>query len=103
MCDLCGADDAPGRVPYRRYRQGDFDELAVLAAPNGLITLDPPARTQLGEDIDFFVLQVLGDDAGYRLADHLRRGVTEQLLRRGIPRGDDSVEGLADNGVFRRS
>src|ERR1051325_6080269 len=63
--------------------------------------LDDPAGADARDDVVFFVLAVVGNDRADRAAVHFRRGIAEHPLRRGVPRRDDAVEILADDGVVR--
>src|SRR5262249_591181 len=49
----------------------------------------------------FFGLTIRGNDEPDRFSGHLGTGVTEHLLRAGVPRRDDTVKGRADNRVVR--
>ena len=64
--------------------------------------VDPFAAPDAGQDLVFLLLPVVGDDAADRLADHLGRGVAEHPLGGRVPRGDDAVQVLADDGVVAR-
>src|SRR5580765_5121817 len=60
------------------------------------------AGADLAEHMFLFGEPVSWDDEGDRLADDLCGGVTEHSLGRQIPRGDDPVQILADNGIVRK-
>jgi hypothetical protein len=64
--------------------------------PHGLAGADLPQNEV------FLALPNFGDDDPNRLPDRLRSRVTEHALGRGIPRQDDPVQILADDGVIRR-
>src|SRR5579872_2692094 len=48
--DFRGADDLTFRIADRRYGQRDFDEAAVLAAPDRVVMFDALAAANAAED-----------------------------------------------------
>ena len=57
------------------------------------------ALAEAGEDVKFLGPSIVGNDQKNVLADGLGRRVAEELLRRPVPRGDDAVQRLADDGI----
>src|SRR5436190_17413841 len=64
--------------------------------------VDLLATPDVADDVVFLGLSLRRDDAPDRLADHLLGGEAEQPLRPRVPRGDDAVQRLADDGVVAR-
>ena len=60
-----------------------------------------PARMRR-EDHVFFGLPIGGNDHPDRLADRFRGGVAEHPFGGAVPRRDDAVQVLADDGVVGR-
>ena len=100
--DLRGADDLASLVSDRRDRERDRHSRAVLALSNRLVVVDLLAGANLGEDHVFFVLQFLGNQHANGLPDRLGCGVAEHTLGGRIPRHDDAVEILRDDGIVGR-
>jgi hypothetical protein len=61
--------------------------------------IDAFAAPQALDDAGLFVEMFLGDQDGDGFANRLIRRVAEDSLGAGIPRGDDAVERLRDDGV----
>jgi hypothetical protein len=101
-CDLGRADDLALRVPDRRYRDRDRDPPPVLGDAGGLEMVDALSRADPLDDPGFLVVQFRRDDRGDVLADDLRGQVAENPGGTAVPRLDDAVQGLADDGVIRR-
>ena len=78
--DLGCADDLACRVSERRDRQGNVDQSPVLALADGVIVLDALAATNALQDRRLFVVPVLRDEQGDRLAERFFRSVAEQAL-----------------------
>ncbi len=97
-----GADRLAAPVEDRRDRDRDLDPGAVLPDPGGLVVLDrlSPAHScqQLGELLG----PIRRDDEADRLPHRLLAVVAVEPLRRRIPVGNDAVERLTEDGVFRR-
>ena len=100
--DLGGADDAPPGIPDGRHRDRHVDETAVLGDSHGFEVVDALASPEAGEHLVLFCPPLLGDDQGDVAPHRLFRRPAEHPFRRGIPAGDDAVEGLADDDVVRR-
>jgi hypothetical protein len=56
---------------------------------------------QLRDNLIFLLDAVGRNDERDVPAHGLRGGITQETLRRGIPGTDGSVQGFADDGVFR--
>lgn len=63
---------------------------------------DQLPRTDAGENIVFFLLPILGNQAADRLADHFIRRKSENPLRSRIPADDPAIEILRDNRIVGR-
>src|SRR5262249_59015768 len=100
--DLGGADNLPRSVAQGRHGQRDIDAAAVLGDAERLIVVDAFAPLQSGEDLTLFAVQLGGNQAEDRLADHLARLVTENARRAAVPRGDDALQTLADQWTVPR-
>ena len=61
--------------------------------------LDPLAALQARQDLVLLVVQFRRDDRVNRLADHLLGLVSEDPLSARVPGPDDTLQGLADDGV----
>jgi hypothetical protein len=60
-----------------------------------------PSLARPGEHLPLLVEAILGDDQRDVAADRLGGAVAEHSLGRRVPRRDDAVERLADDGVGR--
>jgi hypothetical protein len=60
------------------------------------LTLVQPA-----DDGRLFFVQLRRDDGENGVADHFCRRIAEDAFGRRVPTGDDAVQVLADNGIFR--
>src|SRR5262249_3281252 len=100
--NLRGADDPAMIIPHRRNCERDIDQPAVLATAHRLVMLDALAAADTSEDARLFRLQIIRNDRGDRLADHLFGGIAELAFGARIPTDDDGVEVLADDCVIRR-
>src|SRR5205823_13983572 len=85
-------------VANRRDGKRDIDFAAVLANAHGLEVLHAFAALQLFQDGGLLVGTVRGKENGHGTALDLVGGVPIDLLGAGIPRTDDAVEILADDG-----
>jgi hypothetical protein len=94
--------EAPGLVADRRDGDGNVDASAILAEALGLEVLDRFAAQDCRVEPFLFVVMIARYQLEDGLADDLFGRVAEDRLRRPVPTGDDTVEGLADDGVFRR-
>ena len=97
--DLARADNMAFAVAHRGHGHRDVEQGAVFAEPLGEELADPFAIADTFEDQVFLVLAVGREQPADRLADHFVRGVAEQPLGRRIPRDDDAVQILRDNGI----
>lgn len=61
--------------------------------------VDSLAAAKSGEDALLFRATLFWDNQEDVLADGLGRRVPKELLGASIPRGDDAIQGLADNGI----
>ena len=94
-------DDGARSVPYGRDTQRNPDPCSILSYPLRLGQFHRFTLAQLVQNEPFRIVQLLGNQPEYRLSDHLRRAVPENLLGRGVPAGDDAIQGLADDGIAR--
>ena len=101
-CDLGSADDETCIVINGRDRQRDGNERAILSLTNRLVMPNRLTRANLRQNEVFLALANLRNDDANRLADRLRSCVAKHALGGCIPRQDDSVQILADDGVIRR-
>src|SRR5688572_7184305 len=69
---------------------------------NGGEVVDSFALPQAADDHGLFIQTVARNDDRDWLADSFGDGVLEHSFGGGVPRGDDPVDSLADDGVFRR-
>ena len=100
-CNLRGADDLARRVANRRHREGHIKQPAVLRPPYGLKVVDPFASPQAREDIVFLREPLLRNNQRDALAHRLGLGPAEHALGGLIPRRNDAVKGLTDDGIVR--
>jgi hypothetical protein len=82
-------------------RQRNIDETAVLAMTDCVVMLDLLAPADAIKDRGFFIMALLWNEDGDRLADHFLRPVPEKLLSALVPTLDDAVEILAEDRVPR--
>ena len=100
--DLRGADDAALGVADRGDGQGDVERRPSFATRTvSKCSTRSPAAEPL-QDRALLVQPLRRDDQGDRLADGLVGRVAEEPLGPGVPRADDAVERLADDGVVGR-
>ena len=78
-----------------------MDVSSVLVSPHRF-HLDVTSRTNPFEHQGLFVDTFGRDDKQNRLANRLACGVTEHPFSTGIPRRDDAVEVLAEDGIVGR-
>ena len=89
-------------VPDRRNGQGNIQQRAVLAPPNGLEMIDALATFADGSRMSgLFLNTVRRNQHRDRLADRFPSRIAEQALGAPVPAGDDAVQILADDGVVR--
>ena len=99
--NLRGADDATRRVADGRHREGHINPLAVLRPPYRLEVVDPFTSPDARDDIVFLRKPLLRNDQRDVPAHRLGLGPAEHALGSPIPRRNDAVERLADDGVVR--
>ena len=87
-------------VVNRRHRQRNRDERPVLPLPDGLEMRDRLTGSDACQHHVFFALPIGRDEHANGLADGLSGGVAEHAFGRPIPRRDDAVQILADDGVI---
>ncbi len=75
---------------------------AILAPPYRVVVVDLRADTDLREHHVLFALKVLGDEHANGTADRLIGAIAEHAFRGLVPRGDDAVQILADDGIVGR-
>ncbi len=106
VADVAGnlrrSDHVARLVVDRRNGQRNRERGPVFSAPDGFIVADGLTGTDLAKDEVFLVLSVGGNDHANRPADRLGSGVAKHPLGRCIPRLDDAVQVLADDGVVGR-
>ena len=73
----------------------------VLGLPQGFKVVDLLALAEAGEDLNFLRPSIVRNDQENVLADGLGRRVAKESLRRPVPRRDDAVQRLADDGIVR--
>src|SRR5205807_9856760 len=100
--NLRRADDGPVRIPEGRDRQRNGDSAAVLGPTQRFEVVDLLTATKPSEHVLLFGAKVVWNDQKDMLADSLSLRVPEQLFRASIPRGNDAIQRLADNGIVRR-
>src|SRR5262249_40364538 len=84
-----------------RKRQRDLDSLAIFAATDGFEVLDGLAATKPIQHLRLFLETLDRRNNADGFADGFFGGVTEKLLCRTIPTGNDTIKALANNGVVR--
>ena len=97
----CSYDLAFG-VSYRRNRQRDCNQTAMLATPNGLVALDPLSPPDTRENLTFFIVAVFRNNNRDRLANCFFGSVAEDALCAFIPAYDNAIEILAYDYVIAR-
>src|SRR6185312_5898854 len=80
-----GTDDASGSIPYRRYGQGNINQVSVLAPPHRFEVIDAFAGPDLRQDFRLFVQAVVGYQQRDWPADDFIPGKSEQPLCTGVP------------------
>jgi hypothetical protein len=100
--DLRGADDSTFVVPDRRQRDRNFKHVTILGNPRGFIVLDRFATSDRGKQPLFLVVTLRGNHRQDRLPEDLGCRIAEELFRAMVPTGDDAVQALADDRIFRR-
>ena len=100
--DLRGADNRACFIADRRNGKGNGAGCAVFPEADGLVVIHLLPAADLGHHLVFLVLKIRGNEDADRLADRFLGGVTEDFLGARIPRSDDAVEVLADDGVIGR-
>ena len=98
--DLGGPDDPPAGVVDGRHVDRDGEQPPLLVAALGLEMLRPLAPLHARQDLGLLAQTLRGNDEGDGLAYGLGGRVAEHGLRGRVPRGDDSLQSLADNGVL---
>ena len=99
---VLGADPRRQSRAALRDGQRDWNERAILALTNGLVVPHGFAGANLPQHEVFLALTNLRNDDADRLPDRFRGRIAEHALGGGIPRQDDPVQILADDGVIRR-
>src|SRR5262245_66673285 len=61
--------------------------------------LDPPSEMNMHEARLFFVVHLQRDDQSNRLTDYFLRRIAEQPTGATIPRQDDPIDALTDDGI----
>ncbi len=97
--NLRSTDDLSVNVVDRRDRGRDLDPASVFRDPDGLEVIDPFAPCQPSQNLPLLVSPLRRNEHLHRLTDCLQCRESKQLLRAGIPAGDDSFQRLADDGV----
>ena len=99
--DLGRADQLSGLVADRRNGQRYVEQASVLCDADGFEVISALTPAQPGKNHLLFALAVIRNDQQNGPADRLGRGVAEQTLGTAVPRRNDAVERLADDGVVR--
>src|SRR5689334_10796312 len=71
VSDLGGSDDGSRCIAQRGDRQRDVQPFAVLADASRLISIYELSPAQLGQNLNFLVLELLRNDPGDGLTYHL--------------------------------
>ena len=100
--DLGRADDLARLVVDRGNRDGHRQATAVPVHANGVVLMDALAAAHAHEPPARGFLEARRLEEADGPPDHFRGRIAEELLGRGIPGGDLSVERLADDRVRRR-
>jgi hypothetical protein len=99
--DLAGAHHRAVGGEDRGDRQRRAELRAVLALAHGFERLDPFAACDAGNDPVFLALAIGRDQLADRLPDHLCFGEAEDAGRGRIPRLNNAIQRLADDGIIR--
>src|SRR5579884_1918865 len=97
--NLGRADDRAVLIPYRRNRQRDVEQPAILAPADGLEVVYPLATAELSQNGRLLMHAIFGHEHGHRFAHRLLRRVAEQTLRAFVPGCNDAVQVFAYDGV----
>ena len=100
--NLGSADHFCRLIAQWRNGERDVDPPPILGDADRLIVLDALAAPKPSEDVLLFPVQFRRDNPGDRLPYHFVGLVSENCGRTGIPRRDDAIQGLADDGVIGR-
>ena len=97
--NLGSADYAAGSVPDRRNRDRNLKAFAALLHSHRFVVINSVSGSELSEDLIFFVMELFWNKTQNRLSHHLLRGVAEHADCALVPRSNNSVEILTNNGI----
>ncbi len=100
-CNFRCADDSALSVAERRDGGGYVDSPAVRPHPDGLEMVHRFAARDPPENRRLLFEPLRRNEPLHGLTDGFVRREAEELLSRGIPRGDYAVQSLADDGIVR--
>ena len=100
--DFRCSDDAPTDVGDRGHGDRCRERSPVLALPGRLEVRHSLAPSHQIENTVLFVLAVRWNDEPDRPSNGFRRLISEHPLGRRIPRRDDAIQVLSDDGIGRR-
>ena len=100
--NLRETDDLAGFVVNRRERERDIDRGAAFREPDRFVMLQTIAAQRLRTRAVCFRPHGFRHNQLRVLSNYLSGRVAKKALGCGVPERDETLEGLSDNGVFRR-
>ena len=101
--DPGGADHRGGPVKHRGQTERDVESASILSPLNGVVVIDDLAAPNTRQELFFLAVFTGGfQQRGRDLAERFVGAVTVEDLGGGVPAGDDALQIVPNDRVFRR-